>query len=312
MTSYRELTLAFGSAKSSSIACARAAFIGYSLPMDQITPSAARVRTRAVAALGRALEQTRPSVTLDRRGYAGSFRENLVPAVRAEDFEADLLEGDGNELAGKFRAAHSSSALAVNSFAPFRRHPADLSLLGIRSFESLRFERKCPTGLRGGRAPNLDVLLEGPDAVIGIESKLTEYLGSHLAEFSPAYEQQIRDERREQGWFREMQRLTEAPDAYALLDAAQLIKHAFGLGRVYRGRPVTLLYLYWEPADAVEHAVFARHRDEITAFADRVAGSTPGFAALSYPELWRTWDEGAPDWLAAHLSDLRARYAVRI
>lgn len=235
-----------------------------------------------------------------------------MPGVGREDFEADLMAGDGNELAGKFRAAHSSSALAVNCFAPFRRHPTDLRLLEAAGFEGLRFERKCPTGLRGGRAPNLDVLVEGQDGVIGIESKLVEFLALHRADFSPAYEQQIQDDRREQGWFREMLRLMQAPEAYQLLDAAQLIKHAFGLGHVYRGRPVTLLYLFWEPADAAGHPVFARHRDEIAAFAERVAGSTPPFAAMSYPELWERWDGDAPAWLAEHLSALRARYAVSL
>ncbi|HET7410945.1 MAG TPA: hypothetical protein VFJ13_12175 [Paracoccaceae bacterium] len=276
------------------------------------TASPSWVRTHAVAALRGALEQFRPAIVLDQHGYAASYEENIVPTVRREDFEADLMAGDGNELAGKFRAAHSSSALAVNCFGPFRRHPDDLVLLGMRGFPAPAFERKCPTGLRGGRAPNLDVLIEGRNAVIGIESKLTEFLGPHRAEFSPAYAKQILDDRREQGWFREMLRLADAPDAYALLDAAQLIKHAFGLARTFRNRPVTLLYIFWEPTNAADHPVFAEHRREIAEFADRVAGSTPAFAAQSYPELWRSWDEGAPDWLAEHLSHLRARYAVTI
>ncbi len=93
----------------------------------------------------------------------------------------------------------------------------------------LAFERKCPTGLRGGRSPNLDVLLTGANGIIGIESKLTSFWHHNRASFSPAYAEQIRDARREQGYFLEMQRLTEAPEAYAWLDAAQLIKHAFGL-----------------------------------------------------------------------------------
>ena len=235
-----------------------------------------------------------------------------MPTVRREDFEADLMAGDGKELAGKFRAAHSSSALAVNCFGPFRRNPAELVLLGMRGFSAPAFERKCPTGLRGGRAPNLDVLVESPQAVIGVESKLTEFLGRHRAEFSPAYAEQIRDDRRNEGWFREMLRLTDAPDSYELLDPAQLIKHAFGLARTFPDRPVTLLYLFWEPANAADHPVFAAHRREIAAFAERVAGSTPLFAAQSYPELWRCWGESAPDWLPEHLANVRARYAVTI
>jgi hypothetical protein len=136
-----------------------------------------------------------------------------------------------------FRAIHSSSGLAVNCFAPFRRRMGDLMLPGAGGFETLAFERRCPTGLRGGRAPNLDVLLIGPGGVVGIESKLTEHLAPHRAEFSIAYAEQIRDERRDQGYFREMLRLMDRPDSYVWLDAAQLIKHAFGLTRTFGGRP---------------------------------------------------------------------------
>ncbi len=149
--------------------------------------------------------------------------------------------------------------------------------------------------------------------MVGVESKLTEYLAKHRAAFSTAYAEQIRDERRERGYFREMLRLIDAPDSYVWLDAAQLIKHAFGLARTFRDRSVTLLYLYWEPANPDASPEFAAHRQEITAFAERVAGSTPEFRAMSYPELWRTWDAARPaEWLAQHLDALRDRYEVTL
>jgi hypothetical protein len=259
------------------------------------------------------LVRQRPDVAVDAKGYAASFRDTLLPLVVPEDFEADLSAGDGNELATKFRAAHSSSALAVNCFAPFRSRIAGLTMPMASGFATLEFERRCPTGLRGGRSPNLDVVLCGTDGVVGVESKLIEYLTRHSATFSPAYAEQIRDARCEQGWFREMLRLVEAPDSYAWLDAAQLIKHAFGLARTFAGQPVTLLYLYWEPANPDCHPIFAEHRAEIAAFAERVAGSTPTFAAMSYPDLWATWgDAGPADWRSGHLSDLRARYGITL
>ena len=115
-----------------------------------------------------------PDTSLDPKGYVADFRDTLLPQVTLEDFEADLSSGDGNELQTKFRAAHSSSGLAVNCFAPFRSRIADLAMPMAAGFDDLRFERKCPTGLRGGRAPNLDVVLSGPGGVVGIESKLTE------------------------------------------------------------------------------------------------------------------------------------------
>jgi len=65
---------------------------------------------------------------------------NLIEGVRLQDFERDLRQGDGNELAGKFRAAHSSCALAVNTFAPFKAHAAGLRLPGGADFAPPSFE----------------------------------------------------------------------------------------------------------------------------------------------------------------------------
>ena len=156
------------------------------------------------------------------------------------------------------------------------------------------------------------MLLSGVDGVVGVESKLIEYFDRHRAKFSPAYDKQIRDERRVQGYFDEMHRLKNAPDSYARLDATQLIKHAFGLARTFSGRNVTLLYLYWEPANPDRDPVFADHRREIAEFTDRVAGSTPRFKAMSYPELWAEWRTSAPAWLSEHLGELAGRYAFQV
>ncbi|NEX48715.1 PGN_0703 family putative restriction endonuclease [Pseudotabrizicola algicola] len=280
--------------------------------MTLVSISQSPARSRALVALRNALIRQRPDGSIDDNGYASDFRGNLLPIVLPEDFEADLSAGDGNELQSKFRAAHSSSALAVNCFAPFRRRIGDLVMSDSAAFDHLQFERKCPTGLRGGRSPNLDVLLSGPTEVVGIESKLTEYLVRHRAAFSPAYAQQIRDDRRDHGYFREMLRLNDAPDSYVWLDAAQLIKHAFGLAHTFRDRPTTLLYLFWEPQNPDECPEFAAHRAEIAAFAERVSGAGPSFVAMSYPELWKTWALTGPEWLTKHLAELQARYFVTI
>ena len=281
--------------------------------MNHKSISAGPIRNRALTALHDAFSRHRPSVVLDDKGYASDLRDILLPTVSVEDFEADLSAGSGNELQTKFRAVHSSSALAVNAFAPFGQRIGELALPEHSGFQTLAFEQKCPTGLRRGTPPNLDVLLSGSGCVVGIESKLTEYLTTHKARFSPAYEDEIRDARREQGYFRELLRLLDAPDSYRWLDAAQLIKHAFGLAKTHGDRPLTLLYLFWEPANPSASPVFAEHRREIAAFAERVAGSMPVFKAMSYSELWSAWsDAGHQDWLARHVEELRSCYEVTL
>jgi len=266
------------------------------------------------AALIQRFRRLSPRIALDEKGYVGEATLNLIDGVRLDDFEADLRQGDGNEMEGKFLAAHSSSALAVNTFAPFKRDIAALRLPGgVGLFSSLQFERKCPHGLVGRRSPNLDLLAEGPNEVVAVESKCLEHLAPHTAEFSPAYGAEIIDDRRQTAWFREMQRLVEEPRRYRWLDAAQLVKHAFGIAHTFPDRAATLLYLFWEPSNPDGYPTFAEHRSEVSRFKASVVGSGPKFIAMSYPELWELWSkQGEPEWLMPHVSRVRARYGVEV
>ena len=63
-------------------------------------------------------------------GYVDWPQANLVPGVRLEQFESDLRRGDGGELRMKFCAVHSSAALAVNCFAPFKEVAGALMTIG--------------------------------------------------------------------------------------------------------------------------------------------------------------------------------------
>ena len=207
--------------------------------------SAGQLATLARAALGKALERSTPAVTLDAKGYVADAAQNLVSGVALSDFEADLRQGDGNELEGKFRAAHSSSALAANNFAPFKFRPVDLQLAGFDGFSTLQFERKCHHGLVNRRAPNLDLVAESSHHILAVESKCLEYLSPHKAEFADAYESQITDARRAGPWFAHMLTLNAQPNTYRWLDAAQLVKHAFGLAHTFPSHHIALLYLFW-------------------------------------------------------------------
>lgn len=273
--------------------------------MKVTTPEAKR-------ALLKGLMESKPGAEVDDKGYTSHAEMNLLDGVDLEDFESDFEQGSGNELKGKFRAAHSSSALAANCFGPFKQRADDLILASTDGFQSVGFERKCPVGIRQARTPpNLDVVAEGPRTVVAIESKCLEHLSAKQAKFADAYRDEIVDDRRDSPWFKEMIRLREHASSYTHLDAAQLVKHAFGLANTFREKDVVLLYLFWEPANRSDFELFQRHRSEIEAFSRQVADGFPRFAWLSYPELWEAWASSSREgWLCEHVERLRSRYLV--
>ena len=113
-------------------------------PADQESDTKKEVRQHALLGLRKALEAASPGIILDEHGYSASFTVNLVSSVTVGDFGSDLGQGSVNELSCKFRAAHSSSALAVNGFGPFKHKLSDLRVCSTDGFTSQCFEKKCP------------------------------------------------------------------------------------------------------------------------------------------------------------------------
>ena len=107
-----------------------------------------------------------------------------------------------------------------------------------------------------------------------------------------------------------MRRLQTDPIRFMYLDSAQLIKHALALGTQCGAKAVTLLYIFWEPANRDEYPEFDRHCDEVRKFAALVAGSSVGFAWGTYPDLWREWAHQGNERLRQHASKLMERYFV--
>jgi hypothetical protein len=271
------------------------------------------IAVRARWALSEALHRVRPDAALDAKGYVVRLEDNLLPGIARANIEGAFGAGAGQELEGKMRAPWSSSALAVNSFAPWQCDPGSLTLAGNTGFiGALAFEAKCPNGV-SAIPPHLDVLLERGDAVVGVESKCTEYLSPKASKVAAAYLALAArgDERAASRWFAA---LADVP-SFRFLDAYQLVKHYFGLARSYPGRPLLLIYVYWEPANARALPLFDKHRAEVERFGKLVAGD-PGcrFEALSYGEHWRELDalRANPAWLDRHLVQLRLRYEVEI
>jgi len=244
---------------------------------------------------------------IDDKGYVAEPWMNLLPGITMDSFESELDDGSGSELEGKFLAVHSSSALAVNAFAIWKKDFSNLSLCGKTEFTELEFEKKCSTGL-GGTPPHLDVFLENRSTVVGIESKFLETLKPKKPHFASSYNRdnlpQIENE-----WWELLLEVSEGEPQY--LDVAQLIKHYLGLRNGWRGeKEIILLYLFWEPENAAHFVEFRRHREELAYFESRVRDSSVAFVGKSYPELWREWKaiQGTKD----HVRNLRRRYSLKI
>jgi hypothetical protein len=116
-------------------------------------------------------------------------------------------------------------------------------------------------------------------------------------------------------------RLYAASGAFARLDAAQLVKHAFALRTaVHReercaGKQPVLLYLYAEPerwpdGRAVSSAEIDAHRAEIRDFAKTVAGDEVVFHACSYGELLSAWSAAPNAAARAHAAAVAGRFVL--
>lgn len=244
----------------------------------------------------------------DAKGYLKWPQENLLPGIELRDVEDELRGGAGDELRMKFCAVHSSAALAVNSFAYFKKHPSYLYLLGRTNFARPRFERQCPTGL-GGTPPNIDVWLEGKTEVIAVESKLLEYFTAKEARYSDSYKREVLN--CEDCWWNVLEASKVAGKRY--LDVGQLVKHYLGLRRFMSASQygeVTLLYLFWEPLNADSIDVCRKHREEIQTLSSQVHGSHIHFKSMTYSQLWNEWNQLTE--LQTHVMNLRDRYEVEL
>jgi len=188
-----------------------------------------------------------------------------------------------------------------------------LTLAGIDGFTKASFEKKLPTGLPGN-PPNVDFFAQGPAGTVAVESKFTEFLGTKVAKFASSYPCTIK-RLADPAWTNVFESLLQDPEHFALLDAAQLVKHYLGMRHSLgeNAGPQVLLYVFWEPTNCAELPDFRAHRAEVDLFSDLVAESDIRFVGLSYPELWAGWEE-RDSWPGSrdHVAALRARYGVTV
>lgn len=273
-------------------------------------PSRGAVLGRSQAALTAALLRVRPQAELAARGYVVNLEDNLLHGLTRDDLEEEFGSAAGQELDAKMRAPWSSAALAVNAFWPWKRDPSRLSLAGLTGFSpGVGLEAQCPNGV-STIPPHLDALLEHGDTVVGVESKCTEHLRGKRQRVKQGYLDLAAacDTRTQSRCYAV---LDHVPSFYRL-DAYQLVKHFLGLSLTYPGRPLILVYLFWEPQNAAEFDVFASHRAEVEHFAALVHGDESfSFASLSYTEHWADLEENGPA-ESSWLPELRRRYDVSI
>lgn len=252
-------------------------------------------------------------VPADSSGYTQTLEDNLFiplsPTTRAE-FSA----GDGGELGeagerGKMQALHSSSALSCNVFEYWRaRDAAPLAhAVGIdEGIESITFERKFPTGLRGN-PPNLDVcLISSSGLVIAIECKFLEPYGTHGAGFRNKYFEH-EPGLWETAGFPSCQKLAEqlysGEVKYTWLNGEQLLKHILGLHRGLHKR-WALLYLWYE----VPGTAGVEHGAEAEAFASVAIDDGIDFRAITYQSVFHGVKANGSERDREYLTYLGERY----
>jgi hypothetical protein len=236
-----------------------------------------------------------------------SRTSSFLPGVPKDRVRAALDVAGGNEIAsGKLDSQESSAALAVNAFGWFLERSAELPPfppLADLDWPAVRVEveRQMRFPWRGGRHPWFDAAIETATHLIGIESKRFEpFRDAKTVALSRAYDRDV--------WGDGMAPFTAMRDAlrsgdaaFAHLDAAQLVKHAFGLVTEGRriGKAPVLLYIFAEPAmrgsSVITPEALARHRAEIARFTAAVAGAGVRFAACSWREWLADWTGDAGD-----------------
>jgi hypothetical protein len=221
------------------------------------------------------------------------------------------VRGNKGRASSSTYSLHSSSALVVNLFDYWsaRDLSALLIALGLRpGAQSLEFEAQFATGLEG-IPPNLDACIRyGDGRIVGVESKYTEWLTRKPLGKAPFKLKYFPDGKRlwAKAGLAHCQDLAERLQSGAMhfrhLDAAQLLKHALGLGCCSHGS-FELYYLYYAVSDREAEV----HRSEAMQFADLIGSDFP-FHVRTYQEVYARLCECAGPQEGEYLEYLQSRY----
>ncbi len=241
----------------------------------------------------------------------------FLPDLPEDRILGCLRPSPGHELnTGKFDNPDSSSALVANAFGWFLDRPTALPALpGVPAGQplSVTLEAEMRFPWRGGRHPWLDVGIETPTTLIGVEATRYEpYRPQKRSGFAEVIDRPV--------WRERLGRFTQLRDDlvsgavwYDTLDAVQLIKDAYGLltRAEKKATGAVLVYLYAEPAQwasgkPVDAGRLALHREEVADFAGRVAGDSVTFVAIRWADVLRQWEDVAA--LRPHALRVKERF----
>ena len=274
--------------------------------------SASRIESSSLAqSLQQALaRQLRDVIGSERFGSSPSqlisWQTGLVAGL-----SPDLLGHRLADLQPRLTRPDTAMALVLNSFLPWLDQVEALQLADIGRFQELNFDARCPTGVRG-TPPHIELVASGPAGVVGATACVFDYLAMRQSSLSAAY-LTLTVPPSLTPWITLMHASADGTDDFRYVDVPALSKLAVGLGRIFAFRPVRLLYLFLEPADAADVPVFAAHRAELARLVERTRESSVSLLALSFHELWQAWcADVAPTNLRAVAAQLQRRYAVAI
>jgi hypothetical protein len=249
------------------------------------------------------------------------MREPFLPYLPVQKIRNAFAKAPGNELdSGKISSPESSAALAANTFGLFLDRPCDLPTIpGTQLFgwpaKCVDLEHCARFPWPGGRHPWLDAFVETSTHILGIESKRYEpFRFKRAGQLSQAYWRQVWGER--MGRYERLRdQIDDGEQTFKHLDAAQLVKHAFGLrteGQKKNKYPV-LVYLYAEPAAwpngrSISTSSLNLHAQEASEFAHRVKGAEVIFRTCTYTSLLETFLRSASADVRRHGRKIREAF----
>jgi hypothetical protein len=269
----------------------------------------AEVKSGCVRGLSWGLQHLRPDLEIDCYGNVGLSDENLPPYMENVCWAGEIGRWMDFELDEDMRSVRSSPALAVNCFGPLMMAGLAFSLGSHRQLHVESFERGSRNGFEDAEEPHLDVIACGPGGLVAIDPTCIDYLAPKRPRVH-VESKALPSGATTDPWAAELLHLRAGEQSYRWLDAEHLIERALDLGRSNPDQPSTLAYIYWEPMDEGLSPLFEEHRQEIAAFAGRVARAAVRFEALSWFDLWDDWEATGDPLLQLQVAELRARYEV--